>query len=1046
MSSEDEFELNYIKIDSKNEIKLLDTDDFATEINLLFSTVEDYEQYKIAKKIGKDIEKNFPDNSELLKHNIEFSKKFIKIIKQDKRKNFNASVKRILSIDFKNVFIFNYTNINDVCSILALLFSECKKYKITSMDDLKNIINKINLRKYDFYRLYLDYSKKKQRNSITHLNTSLTFYSETIKKVNNSNNNNWSKKKLENNIKNNYVLNVENNYSNDEDTKKQITRNIFIYPEYNKMGNKDPCLNETELPIELIILLSKFKEVNCLVFQIQSIEKNYINLANFLLSNIDWLFTKGIEEIKFDICNENIQQELDKAYEIITEDLYHKYNINKTKFYYDGNYRARSVNCWIAESDIFFEQKKMRKNDYTYKTQMTEDSIVIEDHICNIYNAYGNLTNIRYIPQINFSIKNIFKQPIPDSAISSKYFEDFNISYNLNNNTIDLLNESASIFDLDIEENKISLKKSIKMNENNNQVINDIEIPSTLVNINLIYKEHFKMILMYSYYLGKYLKNIKRLSLFFQNSFSYELYINYKTDLNTELTHFLIFLNKIEFLKEINFSFNSLDDKSFEYILGMIKRNIELSKLRISFFTPDINYYDNILFNLCSSKKIDLNTLFSEFSEFQKKSEKNKRKKINEYILEEKLLNSFINNLCNLSNLLKLQILKNLEELIFRFDIPLPLINNQKYKMVIIKFIINILIMITFQPNRTNTFKILAPNLEINCNKMPFIRTFFQEISINKDIKNNNELDKPEINTVEKKEETEKDKNINKPENEANKNENKEIIKEIKENDQEIYSQIYQEKLEKNPDKNKENYNKANDYNISMIPKNTNEKAAIRKNSSEKNYEINMESRKINSNDCLENLVIQLNICFLPEIFNFCKINNLSGLKYINLGNLDQITFKGFVDDYRLNCYKLKSLITLKIGLGFSVLFYDNLEKYIFDFINTNSPKLKEKVLLSNLKINNEDKMKELIELVYLKANIGKLVIKINCENIDLLSKLLSKFIIEYKNKYISTLNSLMLLLNHPRLINLNNKDILRNIFDFIILSKNRSILCNGYS
>ena len=187
-----------------------------------------------------------------------------------------------------------------------------------------------------------------------------------------------------------------------------------------------------------------------------------------------------------------------------------------------------------------------------------------------------------------------------------------------------------------------------------------------------------------------------------------------------------------------------------------------------------------------------------------------------------------------------------------------------------------------------------------------------------------------------------------------------------------------------------------------------------------------------------------MNISFLPEIFNFCKINNLSGLKYINLGNLDDITFKGFVNDYKLNCNKLKSLISLKINLGFSVLSYDNLEKYIFDYININSPKLEEKLLLSNLKINDENKMKELIELVYLKANVEKLVVKINFSNIDLLSRLLPEFFIEYKNKYSKDIDTLIL--NHPKYKNIFGKDILNHLFDFIGFSKNRTILCNEYS
>ena len=798
MSIEDEFELNYVKIDSESEIKLIETEEYATEISILFSKVMDFEQYKISKKIMKEIEKYIPDNTELLKYNIDFAKKYIKIINADKRKNFNSSVKRLLSIDFKNEFIFNYTNIFDVCSIISLLFSECKKYKIASMDDLKKNIKKINFQRYDFYRIFLDYARKKKRNSVSMMNKSSIFnsnkkelnVSDDITKENNN-------KILVNNIKSNYILNNENNYSKEEDHAKILSRNTFIYPEYNKIGDKDPLINKNELPIEIIMLLSKFKEVKCLIFQIQNIEKEYINLATFILSNIDWLFIKGIDEIKLDICNEDIQQRLDKAYEKLTEDLYVKNNIDKSQYYFIGNYSVRSMNCWIPESDIFFEEKKRKKHDYTYKTQITEDSVIIDDYICNIYNVFGNLMNIRYIPKLDFSIKNNFNKTIigqnPTSRSLTKRFDDFNKSNNLdlnNNNSIECLNESISIFDLDIEEKDKSPKKSInKINENNNQMNNDSEIPFSLMNITEKYNDYFKMILIYCNYLNKNLNNFKKLNLFFQNSFSYEISIGYQINYNIEYTHFLIFLNQIDTLKELNCSFNSLDDQSFEYILGIIYKNSSLSKIRISFFTPDLNYYDNSLFNLCVSKKIDLSQLFSEFSEYQKNGDNSKERKFNEYILEEKLLNPFIFNLCNLSNLLKHQLIKNIEELVLRFDIPLPLINNQKYRIVIIKFIFDILIMLTFQDNRTNTFKILAPNLEINSNKMPFIKSFFNEISLTEEENNNETNQNVEIKTGETIEEFDnKEINDKKIESALNNKENKKVINKTDENKQQILS------------------------------------------------------------------------------------------------------------------------------------------------------------------------------------------------------------------------------------------------------------------
>ena len=406
MSSENEIELNYVKIDSENEIEFLTSNNYATEISLLFETFTRYEEYKIAKKISKDIEKNIQQDSELLKYNIDFSKKFIKIITSDKRKKLNASVKRILSIDFGNEFIFNYSNIFDVCSIVTLLFTECKKYKITSIDDLKNITKKINLQKYDFYRLYLDFNKNnKKRNTISNINKNSTSLFSKAQE----NNLNRDCKTLESNVKNNFVLNNDFNYLKEEESIKTITRNTFIYPEYNKIGNKGIDLNKTELPIELLMLLNKLKQVKCLIFQIQNIEKNYIELANFILSNIDWLFIKGIEQIKFDLCNDEIQQGIDKTYDKVTEELYSKNNINKNLFYYNGNYSARRINCWIPECDFFFDEKEkeIRNKECNYRNQFTDDSVFINEYTCNIYNIFGNLMNIKYIPKIDFQILSI---------------------------------------------------------------------------------------------------------------------------------------------------------------------------------------------------------------------------------------------------------------------------------------------------------------------------------------------------------------------------------------------------------------------------------------------------------------------------------------------------------------------------------------------------------------------------------------------------------------------------------------------------------------
>ena len=155
MSSEDEFELNYIKIDGRNEIKLLGADDYAAEMSTFFSTVTVFDQERMAKKVLKIIEKIIPDESLLIKYNKEISKKIANLIDENDKIYLIESINRILSINFKNQLIFSYTNIFDICCILASFFT-ASKYKINSIDDLKKRIKAINFQKYgDFIQIYI---------------------------------------------------------------------------------------------------------------------------------------------------------------------------------------------------------------------------------------------------------------------------------------------------------------------------------------------------------------------------------------------------------------------------------------------------------------------------------------------------------------------------------------------------------------------------------------------------------------------------------------------------------------------------------------------------------------------------------------------------------------------------------------------------------------------------------------------------------------------------------------------------------------------------
>ena len=1087
--SDEEFELNYVKVDSKNEIRLIGKEDYEIETYTFMSTVAEFGQEKMGKNLTNFLKSKIPENQDIIKLNTEYSKPFLKPIIADKKKCLNTTINQILSIDFKDKFIFNKTNVQIVSNILTYVFNESiKKYKIPSLQkDFKNAINKILFEKYDFFKIFAnnEYLKNKDKEkidltlsrgssqckstTISSFNTPVykDLYEETsdiveennsVNELNRYHNEARSMYYIDNNIKNimcSSWLTSDFNYNEEEELKKLLTKECFIYPKYNK----NTISEQKEFPIELTLLLYKLKKVKTLVFQIQNIDEQFMKMAILILINIRWLFVGDIEEIIFDLGNEEIQQGLCEMFNERTGELYHHFQKNKNLIYYKGTYQARKINCWEPEGDIFFEkfenfEKKdnNKKTDYLYNHQSNEETSTFDNHLCNIYNEIGNLTNLKYIRPINYTIKNKYNefqydQKVDDYDDNNTNFEALNISVGdiqrLERESIALTNTLS--FNNRVSNANISQTMNINnIQTNNNNLKSTPQLLGQFVNK---YKSYFEMISIYSYFFQNNLKRIKKLCLFFHTPFSYEICLLFNMKLHFDNSHFLILANKIETLTEVDFSFNSLDDKSFEYILGIINKNINISSLKLSFFTPDINYYDNSLFNLCSAKKISLTKLFQDQREFEIKYSQNKEKRINNYILNEKLLLPFATNLCNFFNLLKMQSLNKLEEFIMRFDIPLPLLDNEKYINLIIKFLINILIMITFQENKIQTFKILAPNLELNCTTMPYIRQLFKEISLKDEIeeKMNNILEIKERRKIKQrtiKEQREKENELFVKKKELKqKIERKQLLEKMNCKDDIIIESskeisINDDDLDMDMDKKIEKYEYKRYKSVAQkIPK----EQAARRNESILIEDITNKNRsELNKNCTLQNLVLQMKIYELPEIFNICLMNNLNGLKSINIGSLDEITFIGFMNGYKKYHNKLINLTSLKISLGVSITYFSNLEKYILEFININSPKIEEKFLFSDLQILNENKMKELIELVYIKATVPKLVIQISNENEHMLSKVLSKYINESKTE----MNSLIILMDKPEFKKLYNTDILECLFSFYGKKKNRAIIC----
>ena len=1074
----DEYELNFIKIDSDNNIKLIGTDDLELEMLDLMTCVSPFEMESIDGILLKFFRQFIPKVQDLVQTNIELIKKNKKLTHPDKKTNLiNDSINRILSTDFKDTFIFNKTNIEDVYNILSNSFLDIKKYKISSYDDLKEALKKLKFEKYKIDKLYFnnDYLKNKM-NINTSRNSSIrsasTFPSSfaTIKELNDEASelddntqkytNRYFNKPLEityidNNIKsiiNSSILTSDYNYNEEEVSKKLLTKECFSFQKNNK--------DEGELPIELIILLYKLKNVKTLIYQINNIDEKLSKMAILIFLNIKWLFMSEIQEVKFDLGNEILQKGILEVFNERSSEIYYNFQKIKNATYYNGSYKARTINCWEPEGDIFFEKREENQNNkkinYIYSNQSNTEGCYFDNQLCNIYDEYGHLTNLKYIRPIIYTLKKNDK--IYDQSLEEfEYIDNFinNENYRVERESV-YVSSNSSFNSKNSELNQLKSQNTI----NNANTITTTE-RTTPILLKEFVKKHlysFQMVAFYSFFF-KDLKKIKKLGLYFHSAYSFEIQLMIKLfDISYDRFHFLIFTNVLDSLTEAEFSFNSLDNKSFENILGIIYKNSNLTSIKISFFSPDINYFENSLFNIWSTKKLSIRKLFTEQKEILINCTGDKERDMNYFILNHnKFVDSFEKNLRNFFNLLKFKSVNYLEELILRFDIPLTILNSERYIILLVKFIINLLIMITFQDNRIHTLKLIAPELSFDTVKMPYIRQLFKEIILEGeqiDEKWEQKL-KSEKKRKEKMRIKEKEKELKEQREREDELRGKNARKDILENisnlsncppslsNKEIAKVVEgkEKGYQVDVDENIENYHNKRFKSVYHKKKfNINEKESRRKETINSEKLLIEQRRQLNKNDSLENLTIQFKIYDLPELFNICLMNNLIGLKTINLGYLDEITFISFLKDYKFNLNKLENLTSLKISLCSSIIYYNNLEKYIIEYINTNSPKLEEKFLFSDLKIFSEQKMDELVELVYFQAEIPKLVVQLGNDNDNtrLLPKVINKRIQDRRTGMLS----MIILMDLPEFKKLYSMNIIKCLASFYSKKKNRAILC----
>ena len=247
------------------------------------------------------------------------------------------------------------------------------------------------------------------------------------------------------------------------------------------------------------------------------------------------------------------------------------------------------------------------------------------------------------------------------------------------------------------------------------------------------------MIFLYSWFMQK-MTNIKSLGLYFNDGFSLETEFYLKTEeLTFEKFNFLLFLNKLSGLNELDIAFNSIDNFSFKKILGLINYNKNISILRLNFFPPNINFEDTSLLKLCSLMKLSLRNLYKEQKMSLMKERNVKDLETDYYLLNHKFDLDFEKNICSLFNIIKMNINKY-KEIIFRFDLPLLLLSCDKYVIIVIKFIINLLSLTIFSKNGIHILKIISPELILDGRIIPCFQNLFKYIKNYEGMNNLNEF------------------------------------------------------------------------------------------------------------------------------------------------------------------------------------------------------------------------------------------------------------------------------------------------------------------
>ena len=640
IKSDDVEQENYIKINTKNQFEIYNSEESKKKLNEILNYIEELVEEDSNEEMSQNfLDKLFPKG-----------KRVAFIISKLISKKINKKIsKRIvgekLDFFFQNRIEFRYSkkliltkeNINNIGYILCYSYSKFEDLNINSKKDLKNFIS----------------------------------HSDKID-----------------------VLNDFFSYCN---AKGKSPQDMDIL---NFLEKKD--IKDYLLPGAFLFLICCFDYINILELDMNVInECRQMNKEDFYLFiitilNIHYLVTKT-DRFKINFNNEKFQN-----------DIYTFFDKELTSIYkYQNRDLKKNKNC--SKKD-FYKKRWDFETDYILNKQI--NSSKKEDDNNNDNNIAMNKNKTMKFEDISFF--DIDK----DSEIGDSQFYD--LRGRIDSVKIKQYNITDSYYRNQTFEAD-SLIKSDKQNylrssytENLDNIIKDEY--NIMVENNKIILELLSIVVFNI----RRLKNLKNLDIFMNDCYYKEFITSFgnikssSKKYNINNFHILDFLRKLKELKTFNVEFNCLDYLTFYKIISIIDKNKDINSLQISFFTSLISYSPPYIYKLyqqnSDKKEIDKSIDFPE-----------------SFLLHE-FLQYFIENFEFLFELIKSR-MTNFENISFIFDIPDIISKRQRYLIVILKFILNILLLIDSQKSKVKKLIILSLKTTLDPNSL-YIEEILDSINL----------------------------------------------------------------------------------------------------------------------------------------------------------------------------------------------------------------------------------------------------------------------------------------------------------------------------